>query len=218
MNKITGAVIVSVFAMAAQAMATVTLNIGAGYLRDHGGSLVATNTRVIVVAETGGGLGQDGLTNLTFDTSLTVGTSIGSGGNYQILSSTPLTVDGESYFNGAVNNLALSGGLATGNNVYILWFEGLTPSSTTVGSGTYYGVFGGGIATPYSLSEFGDAWQLPSDGFTVYMWGDDSVAGGSVPNGLLTANYQATLIPEPSTWMLVGSGLVGALFLRRRNK
>jgi hypothetical protein len=192
-----------------------TVNFGLGNLRDQNSALVVDGSLAIAVADTAG-LGLAGLTNqLTGTMSLTPGSAIGSGNGYYLMN---LTANGTSggYESGAVNNQTLTSPLATGQNVYIIWFPTLTTSSTTIGNGTWYGVIGGAQASPYSIGEGGQAWTIPSGGSTVNMYADDASNFGSVPSSLLTAQWHTAAIPEPSTLLLVGAGLMGLITLRRR--
>lgn len=84
-------------------------------------------------------------------------------------------------------------GVGVGDAFKIIWFE------TTPATGTYYGTMGNA------------AFTLPADGSdTSYA----SVFVGNDPNK--PASLQFAPIPEPSRLMLLGLGLIGMIFRRRR--
>jgi hypothetical protein len=105
-----------------------------------------------------------------------------------------------------INNLALANGITAGDKFALVWF-GSPGSTTTVGSS--YGFFSHA------------AFVIPSDGQTTATdggLGDITLAYvGADP--IRSANLTlagAGPVPEPSRMMLLGFGLVGLFFRRRR--
>jgi hypothetical protein len=58
------------------------------------------------------------------------------------------------------------------------------------------------------------SWVVPNDGFTVNLDFITQSVGGSLPDSLGFANF--IVIPEPSTYALIGLGLLGLIFIARR--
>jgi len=87
-------------------------------------------------------------------------------------------------------------GISTGDAFSLVWFDG-TPSS-----GSFYGMFSDA------------AFTVPSD---TAVQSYASVFAGSVADPIKPANFQfAGAVPEPSRMMLLGFGLVGLFYRRRR--
>ena len=189
---------------------TFGISFGVGNLRASNGSIVPDGSLVIAVADTSG-QGTNGLLNLSPSTPVAPGSLIGSGNLILNLNMFPNHFPLDGYFLGEVYQ-TLTSPLATGQDVYILWFPQLTLAATTVGAGTEYGIFGGSIGTSYSVGEGGNPWTIPVGGAFVSMYADEAENFGSVPQSLLTAKSQA--IPEPSTITLEGMGLVAVFAIR----
>ncbi len=201
-----------------QTKATVTINLDMGFFYDQYTNIVASNAIALLVADTSG-LGLAGLTNLAWNSSLTVGAplTLESGmttnlilGKWNIKDTS--TYDG--YLMNAVNSLLLTPPLATGEGLYIMWFPTLTLTSSQPGVGTYYGVYRDTNSVPLDGAQ---PWVIPNDGSTVTLQAfTPDIEGGNTPISSLLAKYQT--IPEPSAFALVGLGLAGMLVLRRRRR
>ena len=85
--------------------------------------------------------------------------------------------------------------VGAGDKFAIIWFDG------TPGAGTHYGLF----TNP--------AFVLPSDGNTTPY---TAVFAGADPVKQANLTFTGGVIPEPSRMMLLGFGLVGFFFRRRR--
>jgi hypothetical protein len=125
-----------------------------------------------------------------------------------------------------VISAALTGpdGVWTHNQIYLVTFN-----AATVGAATQEGIFDVGDAS-------NSKWKFPATADTLNTTSIDVqdlfLAGGSAslatgaqvvfggvgtdPSGPFSLAETATIVPEPSTWMLVGTGLIGLLGLRRR--
>lgn len=117
--------------------------------------------------------------------------------------------------------ITYSGNIGAGDQILLRWFPTITgptpPSLTQAGAppaGSAYGQFRTDITENFSNA----TWVLPSDGSTIDLNFLTVSGGGTEPNSAGAANMVVTAIPEPSTYALLGCGLIGALFLNRRNK
>jgi hypothetical protein len=192
------------------------MNFGVGDLTDQSSVMLGNGAIALVVADTSGlGLGG-GITNLAATSALLVGGDLtiqGGGVGDLILAKANIAASAfQGYFGGTSGAHALGvGGLASGQTVYVLWFPSLTTSSILVGTGTFYGQ----ITNPGPLDS-GQAWVIHSDGALTELDANNVAEGGTVSDSLLSANFQ-TAVPEPSSVVLVVTGLLGLLGLRRRS-
>jgi hypothetical protein len=211
-------VIVAVSCLAAyQAKAGILMNFGVGDLTDQTSTLVNDNAIALIVANTSGLGLAGGVNNLAGTSSLVVGTDLtiqGGGVGDLILGKANITASSgqTGYFGGTSGAWTLGlQGLAAGETVYVMWFPSLTMASTSPGAGTFYGA----LTNPGPLDS-GQAWVIPADGQTTELDANNANEGGTYPNGNLSANFQ-TVVPEPSSILLVVTGLLGLLGLRRRS-
>lgn len=173
-----------------QAAATVTILVSVADLQDQNGALTGSNAIALLVADTSG-LGLAGLTNLAVDSSLALGAQLTQTGG------TPVgqivgkwTIAASSLQNGMLTDVAhltLDPPLASGQNLWLLWFPSLTSSSTQPGSGTYFGVYRDPNSPPI---DGGEPWVIPSDGSTVTLAAHSTSQGGNTPQSSLRANYR----------------------------
>jgi hypothetical protein len=202
-----------------QTKANVGLFVTVADLEDQNGNLIPTNTLAIMVADTTGlGMGG-GVSNLAANSSLALGTNltIQGGGAGDLIVGRWNSFSGSDQ-QGLLSDVAfvsLHPPLATGENLYLLWFPTLTLSDTAIGAGVQYGGYGGAAAT--AILDGGNAWQLPSDGGALELNAITPNEGGATPQANLAASFVTPimLIPEPSSIVLVAIGLFGALGLSR---
>jgi hypothetical protein len=182
---------------ASKLSATVTLNLSIGQLKDAGGvNPVPEGTLLVLVADTN----QDGFTTIT-PNSFALNDDV-------IIATISLDSDTVGIYNlfGVHQQsiiLSLSNNLGAGDPLALYWFPTLTISATAPGLGTPYGMYAGD-----------PLWVMPSDGATVDLDFITQFVGGSLPDNLGFANF--TVIPEPSTYALIGLGLLGLIFIARR--
>jgi hypothetical protein len=212
-------VIVAVSCLAAyQAKAGILMNFGVGDLTDQTSTLVNDNAIALIVANTSGLGLAGGVNNLAGTSSLVVGTDLtiqGGGVGDLILGKANITASSgqTGYFGGTSGAWTLGlQGLAAGETVYVMWFPSLTMASTSPGAGTFYGA----LTNPGPLDS-GQAWVIPADGQTTELDANNANEGGTYPNANLKANFQTVAVPEPSSILLVVTGLLGLLGLRRRS-
>jgi hypothetical protein len=218
MKKVIAIAVAVTSLMAYQAAnAAVVINVTAGDLTSTAGSpgtLIPDDALAILVADT---TGTASPTNLDPSSSLAVGSNLtltGGGDTYQILAvwNSGLGSGQQGLLSDTTGNIA---GTTAGNELYLLWFPTLTLATTTAGSGTHYGEYGGTTESAGEIVGNGSAaWVMPSPGANVSLVATTPSEGGVSPYSELQATL--TTVPEPSSIALVLIGLFGAVGLVRR--
>ena len=121
-----------------------------------------------------------------------------------------------------VFNFALTGSQKTGDEMALRWFPQITLAQYESGTKTLAGEVFGTYNPAGGNPDGGTAWTVPADGATIqdlFFFTSNSDGGGSQ---LPTAGLAATPVlglsvaPEPSTYVLLGMGLLALLAIRRR--
>jgi len=211
MKKLLIAAIVAGSLIGMQAMAAVSLFLGAGNLYESDGVTFAPlNTVGLWIVDTSGG------TSLT--PTLTLGESIALGATLAGTSDKIIDVEDANNSNFGVGGInfgfsgaygsGLGAGLASGQKFGIIWLINQSLSQTTTVAGQY------GEFSDYA-GAYSNPWILPADPTPLASYDMTTTAnGGSVPESAGIANL--TIVPEPSSIMLVVVGLLGGIGLIRR--
>jgi len=184
-------IVVLAAALLARAQTTVTIDITLGELRTSGGSPIANNSLLQLIASS----------DTTF--AAPTSTSFVSGNDTLVAS---VAFDNSTYFNLAgymqlTQIVNLNTTPITGQYLLVRWFPALTTLSSTPGIGTAYGQYGYPNSTP---------WVAPSAGGTL------TLDATSIPAPNANASL-TTPIPEPSTYAaLLGILVLSVAQLRRK--
>jgi len=192
--------------MAVSANATVSITIQADDLLDQNSALVGVNSEGVMFVDTTTNGVPTG--TLTAPFSIAIGAVIPGTGDKIVDLEYPNNGNGNPGELDFGATIALGGPFYQGQHVGVMWLPAnLTPNSTAVPG--WYGAFSD-FAGAYST-----AWVIPADGSNV-SWDMTTLSqGGSVPNADGDVSGQIVAVPEPSTFMLIGVGLLGAFAFRR---
>jgi hypothetical protein len=188
----------------------ITINLTAGILLDENSNVLADGSTLMLIASTGD-LDFGNLTSLN----LASPTAFPNEGDDVIiarfaLDSTIVGVPGA--HQQAINFNLGDFGTSANNPLLFVWYSGLleNTSPTAPGYSRHFGTFG-----------FPDDsnWKVPGDNSaTIFLSFQTEDAEGPWPNSAGQADQITQAIPEPSTYAMVGLGLLGAVVARRFRK
>lgn len=202
------------------ATASITLDYSLARAFTAGGaSQVAPGTIGVLVADTFG----TGLPNASelVGATLSNGSSIGDARILRVFSAFDISTGGDFGFQDTFTISDFSGmtlgsqANTVGTDLGFYWFPGITSAGSTVNEGQSYGFFRTDTVDTNSGADM--SYNMPGDGFSYTLASLDTSLGGSFAPSSFQANSVAIGIsPEPSRMMLLGLGLVGVFFRRRR--
>ncbi len=203
MNKKLIVTLMIASAIGVTARATTLYTIAGAELDDASAVAIPQLSLAVLVIDSTG----DGFAPLNGGESLTIGASWG---NDTVLQIEDLTAGGtDGLYLGAVT-VTYGGTITSGDKMILYWFPTLTLSSTVLSNGDPFGSYRDDVGL-----DGGAPWSLPADtGASLALNALTVSYGGSLADGSLLANQ---VVPEPSTLVLVGLGLLGMAALRRRS-
>lgn len=207
MKKVLTAALLSLALGSTSAIATTSLSLYGGSLRDSSGNTLSDGGLILLVASTTDSLFSSPLP----DASISVGSLFG--GDDQIVGMFEVSQlnSGIAGGYGSTFNISYSGNLTSGDALQLYWFPSLTLASTSFGSYTPYGTF----RTDAIASDSDIAWVLPSDGATVTLnfFTTSSGLGGEADS---LGNASLSTVPEPATTVALLGGAAGLFVMHRR--
>jgi hypothetical protein len=188
--------------LTSQVYATTTFQVFSADLQDANGTLMPVSGLAMLVVDTAAdGFGGPSPTAFVSGDDVILGAwNLSSSGTPGML--TEITAP-----------VVYSGGISAGDPLRLFWFPTLTISSLTPGYGTQYGSYTDAVGIDGSA-----AWVMPSDtGAQIDLYFLTQSQSGSNPDTAGRAS-NVTPVPEPTTYVLVGFGLLGAWLMRRRSR
>ncbi len=192
------------------AFGTITINLELDQIKDPGGN--PADALIILVADTGG----DGIQSILIPGGVNVFDFVGENDNDQVIATGFTAISG-------VAQLAFPGinfgdydtGFEASVAFGVFWINGFTPSG---GGLTLFGGENYGFYTDPNGIDGSAPWFAPADGATVSLKFHtvDALFLGAGTNAAAFGITNLTVIPAPSTYLLMALGGVGLLFYTRR--
>lgn len=219
MKNTTLTLLTALAASASTALASVSFNVDADYLKDNLGNSLKEGALVMLVASTNdatfaplsaGSIAPNSFLGASDDIILWSGT-VSNFGMY----SHPV-------LNASLPGIEFANGWGQNDSLALLWFPTLTETSTSIDAGTVYGIYTNPASTAYS-----SAWITPTDPTSNYIIGlytmdGDQLLGepGDIASNAGLASLTVTAVPEPSTYAAIFGVLTlsGVCYRRYRRK
>lgn len=207
MKSLSKLTIAAACSICTSAIASVSISFSGGVLSNSSGTELPDGALVYAVSSASNVFptGTNALTSLsvgdfTFGDNVLLGSwSVDSG------------VAGPGTFEAFLGGINLSGGIAQGNRIAIIWVPGLSAASINTPSALVSGMSYGVYADP--------SWVVPADGSTVGYAVETVAIGGAISNSLTVASQSVggSAIPEPSSFAaLAGLAMLGFAGMRKR--
>lgn len=219
--------IIPFLVVSSTAFGSVTMNFDFSYFLNESNNAVLVGSKAVIVVDTlndgfpqASDFFEKNLGATSFGTDnvvigvLTAADS-GLGGRGQLING----------YSGAVNGLELTGGITSGKRIGLYFFPSVTSTTASL-NGQSYGFYAGNSPTAVPTGS-DTGFTIPNDGANVNVFAYSPAAlvdAGFETNPLVDptqANFTANLtvpIPEPSTYALMGLGLVVVGLIARRKK
>jgi hypothetical protein len=207
--------------------ASVTISLQLGEITDTGGSTIPGGTLWALISEDssgnlpGGLLTDDSLYNNNTQSTvishfggITISAGSTIGGGYVVATGGSLSSPAGDIDEVIASFDFVGAGLSEGDKLGVYWFPGRTTSLNTLTASNFE--IGGFHRTAANIPSGGNGGLvIPSDGTTVTaVYFDNNITGGD--SGIAPTEFQAiTVVPEPSTFLLLTTGFL-FLILRRR--
>jgi hypothetical protein len=209
MKRLFTAIILAGIMVSGACAQTVQFILQADLLKTSTGSALPTDRLLLLVADTAG----DGFGSLTDGSTLALNDFFA--GDDRIIWRDDLSFDAiPGVYQKSTGTLTLNGGWNAGDAVALIWFETLTLATSELTTGDRYGLY-----THATGLDGSNAWTTPPSGspeLRFYTSDSSTLFLGGSNAAILGRTNDIVVVPEPSTYALLGAGLVGMWAFRRR--
>jgi hypothetical protein len=205
------ALIIGLSLITGSVRAFTTFTITAADLQNQSGGLIPTNALVLLVVDTA----ANGFTSLSNGMSLVAG-PLALGADDVIVArwECGFATGAEGFIADLTDpSISYVGGVTAGDPVALYWFPTYTGTTTLTSTGDRYGRY-----TTNTVLDGSVAWVMPADtGGTLDLrfFTSGNSAGETGSNPALAGRADLVVIPEPSTMLLAGVGLLSFLVAAR---